>query len=129
MAALAALVTLKSPSVCWPFHTGGVTEYQFGDTTGRMHREQFFWHFASRDFRIQPMVRIFDDYSSLHVLNDIPLYRYPLSGGGKSAVSQGGMLGASPREGLITGVPLTIDPFPDYRLAGRQTTCACSCRG
>jgi hypothetical protein len=32
-------------------------------------------------------------------------------------LSQGGVLGASPREGLIEGVPLTIDPFyPDYRL-------------
>jgi hypothetical protein len=30
---------------------------------------------------------------------------------GKSALSQGGMLGASARAGLITGVPLTIDPF------------------
>jgi AraC-like DNA-binding protein len=34
-------------------------------------------------------------------------------------LSQGGMLGASPREGLIRGVPLTTAPvYADYRLSG-----------
>jgi hypothetical protein len=77
LAMLVAFVALKIGVSLLSVPHGWRTTYAFGDTTGKMHDAQFFWHFVSRGFRIEPNIVISDNYSNLHFFNDIPLYGYP----------------------------------------------------
>jgi hypothetical protein len=74
---LAGLVGLKGVLGLLAVPHGWRAEYRFGDRTGRMHTAQFFWRYASRPYRVDPLIAFKADAIDVHFFNDVPLFAYP----------------------------------------------------
>jgi hypothetical protein len=74
---VAALVGLKLALGLAAVPHGWRAEYRFGDRAGRTHTAQFFWRYASRPFRIDPLIAVKADVIDVHFFNDVPLFAYP----------------------------------------------------
>jgi hypothetical protein len=74
---LAGLVVIKVVLGLVAVPHGWRAEYRFGDRTGRMHTAQFFWRYASRPFRVDPLIAFKADVIDVHFFNDVPLFAYP----------------------------------------------------
>lgn len=74
---LAGLVGLKGMLGLLAVPHGWRAEYRFGDRTGRTHTAQFFWRYASRPFRVDPLIAFKADAIDVHFFNDVPLFAYP----------------------------------------------------
>ncbi|MDR7420167.1 MAG: glycosyltransferase family 39 protein [Armatimonadota bacterium] len=74
---VAGLVGLKMIMGLLAVPHGWRAEYRFGDRTGRVHTARFFWRYASRPFRVDPLIAFKADVIDVHFFNDVPLFGYP----------------------------------------------------